>query len=165
MTRDSYRFKSKIEIDKLLKRYGAAAISVSENIALREITVSFIVPNSAEKDAGNVPIKLPVSVSRVYHSLYGMPTRWKDGQYVHNPGGYEPKKMEQAERVAMRNLVAWLDAALSAATIGLQSITEAFFAHAVVGESGERMVEIVERVQESLGVGVQRLLTTGATDA
>jgi len=152
--------KSQQEVQKLLRRYGASAINVMQDIAKREIVVSFIVPNSAEKDAPNVPVKIPVSVSQVYHAMYGMPTRWKDGGRVHDPNGYDRRKLEQAERVGWRNLVLWLDAALSAATIGLQTITEAFFAHAVVGASGERMIEVVEQFQSELGVGTQRLLTS-----
>ena len=57
-----------------------------------------------------------------------------------------------------------MDAALSAASIGLQTITEAFFAHTVVGIGGERMVEVVGAYQQQLGSGVQRLLTTSAEE-
>ena len=71
--------------------------------------------------------------------------------------------MEQAERVAWRNLYLWIDAALSAATMGLQTITEAFFAHAVVGAGGERMIEVVEAHQAQMGGGVQKLLTSEAS--
>jgi hypothetical protein len=113
-------------------------------------------------------VKLPVRVRRIYDAMYGQPTtqqRIPDAtshpfwRAVHNPNGYEAKKLEQAERVAWRNLVLWVDAALSAAVAGMQTITEAFFAHAVVGPSGERMIEVVEQAQVALGVGVQRLLT------
>ncbi len=157
--------KSQQEVQKLLRRYGASAISVAQDIARREIIVSFIVPNSAEKDAPSVPVKIPVSVSQVYHAMYGMPTRWRDGGRVHDPNGYDRRKLEQAERVAWRNLVLWLDAALSAATVGLQTITEAFFAHAVVGGSGERIIQVVEQCQSELGVGTQRLLTASVDHA
>ena len=58
----------------------------------------------------------------------------------------------------------WVDAALSAATIGLQTITESFFAHAIANENGERMIDIIERAQMELGPGVQRLLTASAED-
>lgn len=139
---------SKSEIEKMLRRYGADGFSVSHNYALGIALVSFIVPDSMEKNAAKIPVKIPVESQRIYHALYGMPTtNYVDGVWqskaVHNPKGYNPKKMEQAERVAWRNLVLWVDAALSAATIGLQTITEAFFAHAVIGENGERAIELV----------------------
>jgi hypothetical protein len=163
---------SRAELDKMLRRYGASAISISEDIGQRQIVVSFIVPNSAAKDAVNVPVKIPVSIAGVYDSLYGRPmkhVRWDADQrkniQAHNPAGYDRKKLEQAERVAWRNLVLWVDAALSAAVAGLQTISEAFFAHAIVGERGERMVELVEAAQSQLGIGVQRLLAAPAEEA
>ncbi|MHB1864365.1 MAG: hypothetical protein ACYCVL_15535 [Gemmatimonadaceae bacterium] len=59
-------------------------------------------------------------------------------------------------------LVLRLDAALSAATVDLQTITEAFFAHAVAGEGGVRMIEMGEARQGQLRAGTQRLLTARA---
>lgn len=164
---------SRGEMDKLLRRYGASAISIAEDIKKRELVVSFIVPDSPEKDAPNVPVRLPISVFRVYDMLYGQPTktlyaRGTERDYppfngkwsvqVFNPAGYDEKKMQQAERVAWRNLLLWVDAALSAAYAGMQTITEAFFAHTVVGSGGQRMIEVVEAHQDQLGGGVQRLL-------
>jgi hypothetical protein len=117
-----------------------------------------------------VPVKLPVSVHAVYDALYGRPMRsevdpeTKRWRQVHNLKGYEAKKLEQAERVALRNLVLWIDAALSAASVGLQTITEAFFAHAVVTEGGLRMLDVVEQLQGQLGAGVQRLLAAPAEE-
>lgn len=155
---------SRAAVDKTLRRYGATAISVAEDIEARRVTVSFIVPDSHAKDAPSVPVKLPISVLTVYDALYGRPTKWdyQASRYVFNPKGYDAKKVAQAERVAWRNLLLWIDAALSAAALGLQTITEAFFAHAVVGASGERMIEVVDAYQSQLGTGVQRLLTSGA---
>ncbi len=151
----------------MLRRYGASAIAMSEDVAKKQIVVTFIIPDSAKKGAHNVPIKLPLSIYQVYDALYGRPFGWT---YKNNPAGekvtraqdYNAKKLEQAERVAWRNLVLWLDAALSAATIGLQTITEAFFAHTIVGAGGERMIEVVEEAQAALGPGVQKLLTSTA---
>ena len=155
---------SRMEVDKLLRRYGASAISTSENIERREIVVTFVVPDSRKEDAPKVPIRLPVSVHAVYDALYGRPRMYdyEAGRWVFNAKGYEQKKLEQAERVAWRNLVLWLDAALSAASVGLQTITEAFFAHAVVTDGGVRMIELVDQAQNALGPGVQRLLTAPA---
>jgi hypothetical protein len=74
--------------------------------------------------------------------------------------------MLQAERVAWRNLVLWIDAALSAATVGVQTITEAFFAHTIVVDDGgraERMVDYVERTGGAIGPGVRALLPSSTT--
>jgi len=161
---------SRSELDKMLRRYGASAISMSEDIDARRIVVTFIVPDSAAKNAARVPVKLPISIYAVYDGLYGRPTRYApkpDGtgyHYVTDSRAYDLKKLQQAERVAWRNIVLWVDAALSAASVGLQTITEAFFAHAIVGENGARMVEVVEAFQNQLGAGVQRLLTAPAEE-
>lgn len=130
---------SKSEIEKMLRRYGAEAFSVTHDYAAGKAQVSFLVPDSAEKDARKVPVRLPVDVQRVYHALYGMPMKWNHtaAKKVHDPKGYDSRKMEQAERVAWRNLVLWIDAALSTATISLQTITETFFAHAIIGPQGQ----------------------------
>lgn len=157
--------KSRAEVERLLTRYGAVGFSYAIDIERGEIKVEFVVPNSTEKDAPRVPVRLPVSIRRVYDSLYGRPMRYDYQQtppaYVHNPKGYDPKKLQQAERVAWRNLVLWIDAALSAATIGVQTITEAFFAHTIVVDDGgrtERMVDYVERSGGAIGPGVRALL-------
>ena len=93
---------SKSQLDKMLRRYGAAGISMSEDYLKREIVVSFVVPDSAAKNAPMVPVRIPISIKAVYQAMYG-------------PNAREEKRfMEQAERVAWRNVVLWVDAALSA---------------------------------------------------
>lgn len=139
---------SKSQLDKMLRRYGAAGISMSEDYQKREIVVSFVVPDTSAKNAPMVPVRIPISIMDIYRAMYG------------KSAVAEKRFIEQAERVAWRNLVLWVDAALSAASIGLQTITEAFFAHTVVGPGGERMVDVIEQVQSSLPAGVQRLLTS-----
>lgn len=143
---------SKVELERMLKRYGATGYSVSEDYAARRVILSIVLPDHAGRGAPRIPVKLPVDVRAVYDALYGRPRN----------NGYNSAYLDQAERVAWRNLVLWVDAALSAATIGLQTITEAFFAHTVAGENGERMIEVVERAQAQLGAGVQRLLEAPA---
>lgn len=173
---------SKAELEKMLRRYGAAGFSVAHDYAEHLVVISLILPDHPGKDAPRVPVKLPVNIRLVYDALYGRPmmaVRIPDeernqiiavkgfapwNRSVYNSKGYDAKKLEQAERVAWRNLVLWVDAALSAATIGLQSITEAFFAHAVVGAGGERMIDVVENYQRELGAGVQRLLAAPAEE-
>jgi hypothetical protein len=158
---------SKTELEKMLRRYGAAGFSVAHDYAEHRVVLNLLLPDTPAKGAPRVPVRLPVSVRAVYDKLYGRPTKYDytEKKYVYNATGYETKKLEQAERVAWRNLVLWVDAALSAATIGLQTITEAFFAHTIAGENGERMIDLVEQAQQSLGQGVQRLLASPAEEA
>lgn len=178
---------SRAEVEKMLVRYGAAGFGYQRNMETGEIVVQFVVPDSPDSKAPRVPVTLPVSVRRVYDRLYGQPTRevrlsdeertsrlhagersvpyWRK---EFNPAGYDPKKMEQAERVAWRNLVLWIDAALSAASIGVQTITEAFLAHTmVVSENGraERMADYLGRTQGALAPGVRALLASGTGDS
>jgi hypothetical protein len=152
---------SKAELEKMLRRYGAAGFSVAHDYAEHRVIISLILPDRPGKDTPRVPVKLPINIRFVYDALYGRPTKYDYAvaKWVYHPTGYDKKKLEQAERVAWRNLVVWVDAALSAATVGLQTITEAFFAHAIGNENGERMIDIIDRVQADLGPGVQRLLT------
>lgn len=159
---------SRNQIDKLLKRYGASQIMVAEDMKQHLITVSFLVPDNPDSDAAKILVKLPVRIRDVYDALYGRPMKSVyEPTYRRVPdlNGYLKTRMEQAERVAWRNLVLWIDAALSAVAIRVQTVTEAFFAHAVVGPQGQRMVEVVETYQSQLGAGVQRLLTSGAEAA
>lgn len=155
---------SRAELEKMLRRYGAAGFSVAHDYSEYRVVISLVLPDRPGKGQPKIPVKLPVNIRFVYDAMFGRPTKYdyNEKKYVYNPTGYDTKKLEQAERVAWRNLTLWVDAALSAATIGLQSIAEAFFAHAIVGAEGERMIDLVEAHQTALGSGVQRLLTSEA---
>jgi hypothetical protein len=123
---------SKAEVERLLVRYGASAFAVTHDYAGGALQVAFRIPDSAQRGAAQVPVQIPVSIKTVYAALYGDPPT--------NRVRHE-KQMLQAERVAWRNLVLWLTAALATATIGLQTVTEAFFAHARLGPNGERVID------------------------
>lgn len=154
---------SRAEIEKVLRRYGASGISVQQTFDSlnrpEKVTVSFVVPNHVGSTQ-KVPVSLPVNVKQVYEALYG--TR---GRKITNFDAY---KMAQAERVAWRNLVLWIDAALSAAAVGLQTITEAFYAHTVIQlENGgtARLADYLEASQGSLAPGIRALLASPAETA
>lgn len=160
---------SKAELERMLRRYGATGFAVQQQFDDSQLpvaaSVQFVVPDKAG-DKARVPVSLPIEIRRVYDALYGRPTHYvrkPDGTYghVHDPKGYNTTRLAQAERVAWRNLVLWIDAALSAASIGFQTITEAFFAHVVVKlDNGNtaRMSEVVEAMQGQLPTGVRALL-------
>lgn len=145
-------------MEDLLRRYGAEGYSVANDFAGGRILVQFRIPDSANPGAAIIPVRIPVEVQRIYHALYGVPMKYDytRGARVHDPNGYDSKLMEKAERVAWRNLILWVEAQLSAATIGLQTVTEAFYAHAVIGPSGERAIDYVPSLVDSsrmLGAG------------
>lgn len=156
--------KSRIEVERVLRRYGARGFSYSQDYVSGKIAVSFVVPNSPVKDAHDVPVQLPIDTRAVYDRLYGRPMMWNGSTRtpVHNPKGYDVRKLEQAERVAWRHLVLWIDAALTAATAGFQTMTEAFFAHTVItDEHGRRgrLADYLDTIGE-LAPGVRALLAT-----
>ncbi len=136
--------RSKAELEKLVRRYGADGYSVAHDYTRGVAIVSFVVPDSTAKDAARVPVKLHMDVQRIYHALYGVPKK----DYRNPTGKYDSALMEKAERVAWRNLILWVDAQLSAATIGLQSVTEAFYAHVVIGPSGQRAIDYVPQLMD-----------------
>ena len=146
--------RSQGELEKLLRRYGATGFGVMNDYQSQKITVSFRVPDNGDKGAPQIPIRLEVDVRTVYDALYGRPTkatRNPEGKLVMawDASGYDGKGITQAERVAWRQLILWVDAACSAATSGVQKISEAFFAHTVVrGEDGtqRRLVEHLDQV-------------------
>ncbi len=163
---------SRAQVEKILRRYGAVGFNVQQTFTDKglplAVTVQFIVPDAPGSSA-KVPVSLPINVEHVARALYGAKAlserRWLRGGYV---TGLTPEQLGRAERVAWRNLVLWIDAALSAASVGLQTITEAFYAHAVVAlpDGGHaRLSEVIESAQGSLPVGVRALLASPATEA
>lgn len=66
---------SKGELDRILRRYGASAVSVSEMLADRRIVVEFAAPASAT-DKTIVPVRLECDIRLVYDALYGQPIVW-----------------------------------------------------------------------------------------
>ena len=151
--------RSKAEVERILKRYGATGFSTSENYREGKILVSFIVPDSPMPGAHPIPVKLPVNIKRVYLAMFEHTKKDPTVEEIQR----HQKQWEQAERVAWRNLVLWIDAALSASSVGLQTITEAFFAHAVVDvANGRRMIEVIADAAGDLAPGVRGLLGSGA---
>lgn len=149
-------YNSKAELERILRRYGADQFSTAQDYSKGLVVVQFTIPDTPEKGAKLVPVRFPVETRRVYDRLFGQPTRWLNGKHVHNPDGYQPKQLEQAERVAWRNVILWVDAQLSSAAVGIQTVTEAFIAHAAIGPNGERVVDVLPDYLES-----RRLLTAG----
>lgn len=132
--------RSQGELEKILRRYGCSGFGVQNDYDARRIIVHFVVMDKPG-EVDMVPVRLEVEVLRVCDSLF-------DGPYA---GGYDEKAIAQAERVAWRQLILWVDAACSAAAAGVQKMSEAFFAHTVVrGQNGAqcRLVDHINRITD-----------------
>jgi len=151
---------SKTELERVVKRYGAVGFTSGENYENGAAFVTFVLPDSPANQAPRIPVRIPIEVVRVYYILN--PTHvGRKAAYIREAW---PQGWARAERVAWRNLVLWVTAALSSAQLGLQTISEALFAHTVVGENGERMIQVIERAQAQLGPGVRALLAPPAEE-
>lgn len=145
---------SKAECERILRRYGARGFNVSQNFQNGKIIVSFVLPDTPEKDARLVPVTLPVDVRPIFDKLYTV----RADRTTADIANKSPVQWQHAERVAWRNLVLWIDAALSASAVGLQTITEAFFAHVAL-DDGQRVIEAV--TSGTVGPQLTRLLSAG----
>lgn len=142
--------RSQAELERVLRRYGASGFGVSSDYAAQRIRVHFRIPDSAGiTDATtHIPIRLEVDVKSVALALYGAAglkttKHWVRGQYVETDLS---EKYQQAERVAWRHLVDWVDAACSAATAGLQKMSEAFLAHTLVKGDDGQIVRVIDQL-------------------
>lgn len=114
--------KSQGEIIATLGRYGASGFGFRRRGEVVEVT--FHLPR---KGADDLSVRIPVNVTTVRASLDAL---WSGDQRPHSK---RPVDMAvQAERVAWRALLTWIDASLLAVKLGAQSMEEAFFAHLVV---------------------------------
>jgi hypothetical protein len=146
--------RSQAELEKVLRRYGATGFGVTTDYENMRASVQIRVPDGPEKDAVQVPIRLVVDFRAVYDALYGQPTQYgkrPDGSWarVYDPKGYNEKMVAQAERVAWRHLVLWVDAACSASTVGLQRMSEAFLAHTLIRAADGRVLRVVEQMDQA----------------
>jgi hypothetical protein len=96
-----------------------------------------------------VPIRLEVSIKAVAEALsWKNPTKW----------GWE-----QAERVAWRHLVLWVDAACAATNAGMQTMSEAFLAHTLVKAPDGTVKKVSVLLDEVAGDGGYRALLPAST--
>lgn len=146
---------SRGHLEAMLRRYGCSGFGVHTDYATLIASVSFRVPDTGEAGAREVPIQLKVNIRRVFDSLYAgrkRTHRWN-----------EKAALEQAERVAWRQLTLWVDAALSASATGLQPISEAFLAHTLVEGPKHKPMRLVEYLDGQAG-GNWRALLPAQTD-
>lgn len=140
---------SEVELKKILARYGCSEFAVRHNYDAHTATVSFIIPDDLLPGAQEVPVRFDMDIKKVANALF--PLR---PSQVHSKWG-----LVQAERVAWRQLILWVDAALSAASAGMQKVSEAFLAHTLVRGQDGTVRRMVDHLEVSAGPGGwQRLL-------
>lgn len=139
--------RSQGELERVLRRYGAFGFGVQSDFQAHVVRISFRVPDTPESTVV-VPIRLEVSIEAIARAL-GF---FDDGSEPTTEG------WERAERVAWRHLVLWVDAAASATTAGLQTMSEAFLAHALVKSPDGTIRRVVEMLDIAAGEGGYRAL-------
>jgi hypothetical protein len=129
-----------------LHRYGASGFGFRRRGPIIEIT--FHMPVAGGEDR---TVCIPINVETVRAKL--RPKLEAFGKRRKTAGSTRIDPM-QAERVAWRILLDWIDASLSAVTIGAQTLEEAFFAHLLVettdGQTG-RTIDYVTVLSETSG--------------
>lgn len=140
---------SRNELERMLTRYGCSSFSTHSDYDTGRITIGFVVPDSWESSAARIPVRLEVNRNDVLRSIYG--PLGKDQSWTESA-------VAQAERVAWRHLVLWVDAALSAASAGVQKISEAFLAHALVQDAEGRVTRVVDHLDRATGGDWRALL-------
>lgn len=152
--------RSRAELERVLRRYGCSGFGVSTDYEAFRVTVHFVVRDSPDPAAPKIPVRLEVAIREVYDQLYGQPATRRAGGGGKAPV-YNERDLEQAERVAWRQLILWVDAACSAAAAGVQKMSEAFFAHTVVlGDDGVAR-RLVDHVDMLSGGDFRRMLAPG----
>lgn len=158
---------SRAQLETLLMRYGCSHFGTSSDFKAMRATVSFQVPDTPQHGAIMVPVRLEVDILGIAEALFERPRDKK--VYLRGRGevtGFDQKELERAERVAWRHLVLWVDAACSASQAGLQSMSEAFFAHTLVRDARGKVRRMVEHLDALAPGGHWRaLLTEGAKTA
>lgn len=155
---------SKSELERIIARYGCKSFAVQQDYESNMATVTFVVPDTLEKGAAHIPVQLDVNARSVYDAIYGQPKKWTANGFVFDPKGYTEKGLAQAERVAWRQVILWVDAALSSAAAGVQPISEAFFAQTLIRHSDGTLTRIVDHVNQlAPGGSWKALLGPGGT--
>jgi len=140
--------RSQAELERVLRRYGATGFGVQQDYLGGIVKVFFRVPDRPGAPT-TIPVRLDIDVNEVYNALHRArpPKAEQRGE-----------KWGQAERVAWRQLILWVDAALSAASAGMQPISEAFFAHTLVRADSGKVERMVDHLNQAVPGGNWRAL-------
>jgi len=135
--------KSQGDVIATLRRYGASGFGF--RTVGQTVEVTFHLPAEGAPDR---TVMIPVNVDTVHAKLQAMNNRRVErGRHVRRA-----VSREQAERVAWRVVLDWIEAALLAVSMGVQTVEEAFFAHSVVttrdGQTG-RLIDYVHSIADA----------------
>lgn len=149
--------ESQGHIISVLHRYGASGFGFRRVGDV--VTVTFHIPGAGGEER---TVAIPIDVAKVRAKLNPKLDAIARNQKARGTGG-DPGR---AERVAWRILLDWIDASLSAVSIGAQTIEEAFYAHTVIetvdGQRG-RLIDYVETIKGAGGDASGRLPNPGRT--
>lgn len=145
--------RSSTELDTLLRRYGARGFTVSSDYHNGTLMIGFTIPKTWQlKTDETIEIRLAVGFRETLRRLEKMEAfqaklRRKD------PSARATWPMEQAERVAWRQIILWVEAGLNMAASGVQTAEEAFFAHSVLPGTQTRVIDAVHEHRRLLSGG------------
>ena len=145
--------QSQVALERLLRRYGASGFGFNSDYREHQIRVTFRVPDAPGSQT-IVPVRLEISIAAIARALYPQI----------KASNLSAAAWEQAERVAWRHLVLWVDAACSATNAGLQTMSEAFLAHALVKSPTDGTIRrVIEMLDIAAGDGGYRALLPSST--
>lgn len=142
---------SQRELERILRRYGAQDFHMGSDWEKRLARIGFRVPDSPGSKV-IVPVRLEISIEAVATAL-GLTKGHGLSRAKPTQSGWE-----QAERVAWRHLVLWVDAACAATSAGLQTMSEAFLAHTLVRAPDGQIKKVSTMLDEASGDGGYRAL-------
>lgn len=145
-------------IISMLHRYGASGFGFRRQGDV--ITVTFHIP--AEGGGPDRTVAIPIDIGVVRKKL----NPHLDELAAQKHGTRTGKDPGRAERVAWRIVLDWIDASLSAVSVGAQTLETAFYAHTVIetadGQRG-RLIDYVETIKGAAGDAQGRLPKPGVT--
>lgn len=149
---------SQAEIIAILGRYGATGFGFRKRPGM--VSVTFHMPRAKGDIREDHEVEIPIRFAAVEQKLNAPALQeiragYKKGKQV---------PAEQVERVAWRVLKLWIDASLSAVSLGATTLEDAFFAHLIVtdtkGQRG-RLADYVNMLEQVAPGGKFPALGTG----
>lgn len=145
--------RSSAELETLLRRYGARGYTVSCDYSAGTLLIGFTVPATWQvKTDASVEVRLMVGFRETLRRLEKMDV-FSNKRDRKTYALRETWALEQAERVAWRQIILWVEAGLNMAASGVQTVEEAFFAHSVLPGTHSRVIDVVNSKRNLLAAG------------
>ena len=142
--------RSQTELENMLRRYGARGYTVSSNYSEGTVLIAFTIPRTWQIETNEtVEVRLAVGFRETLLRL----NRMQDFRAKRDRKDYRTREawaLEQAERVAWRQIILWVEAGLNMAAAGVQTVEEAFFAHSVLPGTSARVIDVVNEHRQQL---------------